>query len=214
MITALLLAVFLGTAAAVILIIYLIDRVNRLEKIASARDDRADSNSSDNDADSSFLGLNSKPLWDAMCGKAPEGFNSNDLVALKPRYEIVLKKHIESIFAMGVADGQAGTTKKPKPTTVISTLRGSIESWLPPQHVSTIYNVAFESVNASTEDMPRLANSLDETGGLLYSRTDLTLKQPLSSVLLPRAEEEEEESEQLSLEDNAGTSAEDEELLL
>jgi hypothetical protein len=74
--------------------------------------------------------------------------------------------------------------------------------------------VAFESVNASTEDMPRLANSLDESGGLLYSRTDLTLKQPLSSVLLPRAEEEEEESEQLSLEDNAGTSAEDEELLL
>ena len=66
MITALLLAVFLGTAAAVILIIYLIDRVNRLEKIASARDDRADSKSSDNDADSSFLGLNSKPLWDAM----------------------------------------------------------------------------------------------------------------------------------------------------
>ncbi len=210
MITALLLAVFLGTAAAVILIIYLIDRVNHLEKIASARNDKADSKSGDSNADSSFLGLSSKALWDAMCGKPPQGFNSNDLVALKPRYEHVLKKHIESIFAMGVADGQAGTAKKPKPTTVISTLRGSIESWLPPQHVSTIYNVAFESVTASAEDMPRLADSLDESGSLLFSRTELTLKQALSSVLLPRAEEE---PEQLALEDSADASAEDEELL-
>jgi hypothetical protein len=211
MITALLLAVFLGTAAAVILIIYLIDRVNRLEKIAIARDDKADSKSGGSSGDSSFLGLNSKALWDAMCGKPPEGFNSNDLVALKPRYEHVLIKHIESIFAMGVADGQAGTAKKPKATTVISTLRGSIESWLPPQHVSTIYNVAFESVTASTEDMPRLINSLDESGSLLFSRTDLTLKQSLSSVLLPQ---QEEELEQPALEDNGEANPEDEEILL
>jgi hypothetical protein len=71
--------------------------------------------------------------------------------------------------------------------------------------------VAFESVTASAEDMPRLANSLDESGSLLFSRTELTLKQALSSVLLPRAEEE---SEQLALEDSADASAEDEELLL
>ena len=42
MVTILLLAVLLGTAAAVILIIYLIDRVNRLEKIASTNGEKSD----------------------------------------------------------------------------------------------------------------------------------------------------------------------------
>lgn len=209
MITALLLAVLLGTAAAVILIIYLIDRVNRLEKIASSSNSNSDEKAADSNADSSFLGLKSKGLWDAMCGKAPEGFNNNDLVALKPRYERVLRKHIESIFAMGTADGQSGTVKKPKPTSVITTLRGSVESWLPPQHVSTIYNVAFESATASGEEIPRLANSLDECADLLFSRADLTLKQPLSIVMLPQAEEEPEAP---ALEDDTGGS-DDEELL-
>ena len=155
MVTILLLAVLLGTAAAVILIIYLIDRVNRLEKITAANGEQSNDKNLDSNADSGFLGLKGKALWDAMCGKPPEGFNSNDLVALKPRYEHVLKKHIESVFAEGLDHAQSGdTAKKPKPTSVISTLRGSVESWLPPQHISTIYNVAFESASASEDDLP------------------------------------------------------------
>ena len=182
-------AVLLGTAAAVILIIYLIDRVNRLEKIASANGEKADDKNLDSNADSGFLGLKGKALWDAMCGKPPEGFNSNDLVALKPRYEHVLKKHIESVFAEGLDHAKSGdTAKKPKPTSVISTLRGSVESWLPPQHISTIYNVAFESASASEDDLPRLRASLDESTEMLFSRSDLTLKQTYSSLLLPTAD--------------------------
>ena len=194
MVTILLLAVLLGTAAAVILIIYLIDRVNRLEKIASANGEKSDDKNLDSNADSGFLGLKGKALWDAMCGKPPEGFNSNDLVALKPRYEHVLKKHIESVFAEGLDHGQSGATaKKPKPTSVIGTLRGSVESWLPPQHISTIYNVAFESASASEEDLPRLRASLDESTEMLFSRSDITLKQPYSSLLLPMADNDTDE---------------------
>jgi len=194
MVTILLLAVLLGTAAAVILIIYLIDRVNRLEKITSANGEKSDDKNLDSNADSGFLGLKGKALWDAMCGKPPEGFNSNDLVALKPRYEHVLKKHIESVFAEGLDHGQSGATaKKPKPTSVIGTLRGSVESWLPPQHISTIYNVAFESASASEEDLPRLRASLDESTEMLFSRSDLTLKQPYSSLLLPMADNDTDE---------------------
>ena len=194
MVTILLLAVLLGTAAAVILIIYLIDRDNRLEKIASANGEKSDEKNLDSNADSGFLGLKGKALWDAICGKPPEGFNSNDLVALKPRYEHVLKKHIESVFAEGLDHAQSGdTAKKPKPTSVISTLRGSVESWLPPQHISTIYNVAFESASASEDDLPRLRASLDESTEMLFSRSDLTLKQTYSSLLLPSADNDTEE---------------------
>jgi hypothetical protein len=212
MVTILLLAVLLGTAAAVILIIYLIDRVNRLEKITAANGDKSDDKKLETDADSSFLGLKGKALWDAMCGKPPEGFNSNDLVALKPRYEHVIKKHIESVFAEGLDHGQSGaTSKKPKPTSVIGTLRGSVESWLPPQHISTIYNVAFESASATEDDLPRLRASLDESTEMLFSRTDLSLKQPYSSLLLPSAESDEET---LLEEPEPEPEADDEELLL
>lgn len=191
MVTVLLLAVFLGTGAAVVLIIYLIDRVNRLEKMASisssSEKDKRPSN-----ADNTFLGLSGKGLWDAMCGKPPEGFNSNDLVALKPRYEHVLKKHVVEVFNQGRNHSQSGDiSKKPSPTFEVKTLRGSIESWMPPQHVSTIYNVGYESVNANEEDLMRLATSLDESTGLIYSRADITMAQPFSSLLLAASAQEE-----------------------
>ena len=84
MTTVLLLAVFFGTAAAIVLIIYLIDRVNMLEIMTMENRTSSPEASvkADPNADSVFLGLSGKILWDAMSGKTPEGFNDNDLVAL------------------------------------------------------------------------------------------------------------------------------------
>jgi hypothetical protein len=53
--------------------------------------------------------------------------------------------------------------------------------------------VAFESASASEEDLPRLRASLDESTEMLFSRSDLTLKQTYSSLLLPSADNDTEE---------------------
>ena len=53
--------------------------------------------------------------------------------------------------------------------------------------------MAFESASASEEDLPRLRASLDESTEMLFSRTDLSLKQPYSSLLLPSAEDSTDE---------------------
>ena len=192
MTTALLLAVFFGTAAAIVLIIYLIDRVNILEKMTlenrlSAPEDTV---KPDPNADSVFLGLSGKILWDAMSGKTPEGFNDNDLVALKSRYEHVLTKHIELVFKEGVTDRQQGkAAAKPKLPASIKTLRGTIDSWIPPQHASAIYKAGFESIDASDIDRVRIASYLDDSTELLFSRTDIALRQAFSEKLLPQSQE-------------------------
>ena len=130
MITTLLLAVLFGTAATVVLIIYLIDRINILE--SKAFTGKESGNQEGPKADNGFLGFDGKGLWDVMSGKLPEGFNEDDVVALKPRFEQVLQKHIDQVFNKGVQDAKDGSpAKNPKPTTPIKMLRGEIQSWLP-----------------------------------------------------------------------------------
>jgi hypothetical protein len=51
--------------------------------------------------------------------------------------------------------------------------------------------VGYESVNANEEDLMRLATSLDESTGLIYSRADITMAQPFSSLLLAASAQEE-----------------------
>ena len=196
MTTILLLAVFFGTAAAIVLIIYLIDRVNILEQMTL--ENRPSSTEAtvkiDANADSVFLGLSGKILWDAMSGKTPEGFNDNDLVALKSRYEHVLTKHIELLFKDGATDRQQGKAiSKPKLPASIKTLRGTIDSWIPPQHASAIFKAGFESIEASDIDRARIASYLDDSTELLFSRTDIALRQAFSEKLLPQSQESSEE---------------------
>ena len=186
MITSLLISLLFGTAATVILMIYLIDRVNTLER--TTKDAAANSSSDKTEDDNGFLGLSGKALWDVMSGKIPEGFNQDDLIALKPRYEQVMQKHIEQSFAKGAKDCREGSpAENPKPTATIKMLRGEVQSWLPPQHVANIYKLGYESVNATAENLNHLKTSLDESTETLYTRTHLDIKQPYSQRLLPQS---------------------------
>ena len=97
MATVLLVALLFGTLVAIILMIYLIDRVKILEFLSLRNNAAANAVSDANEVvapENGFLGLSGKVLWDAMSGKLPEGFNEADLVALKTRFEYVLQNHI------------------------------------------------------------------------------------------------------------------------
>ncbi len=61
-----LLAVFFGTAATIILIIYLIDRINRLERLTLDNNGTVAERSPETPSDNYFLGLAGKMLWDPM----------------------------------------------------------------------------------------------------------------------------------------------------
>ena len=184
MATILLLAVLFGSLVAIILMVYLIDRVKRLEIISLQINDREESQTAPT-ADNGFLGLYGKPLWDAMSGKVPEGFNESDLVALKPRFAFVLQNHIEMLFKLGkkdAAEGKvAGSAKNPLD---ISTLRGTISSWLPTQSASTLYNAGYASFEADEIAVNRLRTDIDEIAGELYVKAGLTNSPSFSDKLL------------------------------
>lgn len=174
----------IGLLVVLVFIIYLIDRVNAIEKETRQF---AQSLSEHNEPmpQGPFVGLSSKKLWDAMTGRVPEGMDPSLVVEVRERYEVVLQKHIESLFQEGVKDGQRGMSGEPKNIKIISTLRGSVESWLPTAQVNTIYKCGLDSVQLPTDQLDGVRSALDEAGQTLYGKALITLTRPLSASLMP-----------------------------
>lgn len=175
----------IGLLVVLVFIIYLVDRVNAIEKetrqFAQSLHDTKEPVSV-----GPFAGLSSKKLWDAMTGRVPEGMDPSLLMEVRERYEMVLHKHIESIFQEAVKDGQRGLNGEPKNTKLITTLRGPVESWLPSAQVNTLYKCGVDSTQLPADQLDAVRAALDEVGQTLYSKALLTLAQPLSVNLLPR----------------------------
>ena len=128
----------IGLLVVLVFIIYLVDRVNGIEK-ETRRVAQSLNDAKEPPPLGPFAGLSSKKLWDAMTGRVPEGLDPSLLVEVRERYESVLFKHIEAIFQEGIQDGQRGLTGEPKNTKLLTTLRGPVESWLPSAQVNTLY---------------------------------------------------------------------------
>ena len=105
---------------------------------------------------------------------------------LRGRYEVVLHKHIQSLFDEGVRDAQRGLSSDPKNPRTLITAHGPIESWLPMAQVNTLYKCGMDSVLASADAQQALRQALDEAGQLLFSRVQMAQMEPLSLSLLPQ----------------------------
>lgn len=174
----------IGMLVVLVFIIYLIDRVNTIEKetrqfAQSLQERQAPA------AQGPFAGLSSKKLWDAMTGRVPDGMDPSMVVEVRERYEPVLQKHIEAIFQEGARDAQMGISAEPKNTRQINTLRGSVESWLPTAQVNTLYKCGMDSTQLPPEQWDAVRMALDEAGQTLYAKALLKLAQPLSQTLMP-----------------------------
>jgi len=173
----------LGFVLLLVLIIYLVDRVNALEiNTRQAQDNAPKSKPADAGP---FGGLSNKKLWDALSGKPPEGWDAERVGDVRERYAPVLHKHIEMLFGEGVGDAKSGLSGTPRNTRVISTLRGSVESWLPTSENSTIYQCGVDSAQSTPETRPAIQQRLDEACAALHQRVQIELRQPYSSSLMP-----------------------------
>jgi len=173
--------------ATVVTIIYLIGRIDLLETFISLR--LAASPSAEPEkggsTDKSFLGLEGKALWDALSGSSTGAVSEEDLNGVRNRYATLLKKHISTLYTAGLNDGKKGESRrKPANPMAIATLRGTLNAWLPQQHVSNLYSVGYESARATPVDLDRLLSSLTETIELLYLRSGLTMEPDFPPSLL------------------------------
>jgi hypothetical protein len=159
-----------------------------------------------------FSGLEGKKLWDAMNGKQVEGFDATLIDALRPHYEPILREHITATFKDGLEEVGGDESKVPSSLRKISTARGFIQSWLPPQHLGSIYRSAMEFASTYANDpdpevLLRLQQTVDSVVDMLYQRVGITNEVPFSEFLfedMPVADTPAPEDAMLALTDASG----------
>lgn len=169
------------------MVVYLVDRVNSLEKETKRVASLAGHASAPVQPQDPWCGLSGKALWDAISGRPPVNVPDAALQELRARYEVVLQKHIQSLFDEGVRDGQLGVTSEPKNPRTIQTAAGPVESWMPAPQANTLYKCGLDSVQSPPEALQAVRQALDEAGQQLFSKTQYEQTEPLSHSLMPQA---------------------------
>ena len=185
--TILLLLIFTGLVGLLLVVFFMLDRLNELHK-------HADLQKTPHVPDDTFGGLTGKTLWDAMIGIPLSGWDAKKLEPLKPRYEAVLQKHLELLFEDGKLDAREGFAMPVRCDRVVPTLRGEIESWMPHEYASGIYRAAQDLINLPPEEHEAVLSRIDDVGEALYSATNLPPRHLLSKVLVPASRPTEEET--------------------
>ena len=181
----------------VILTLYLIDKVNHLAQLYEApKPEMPLLPEAEPPSDILFAGLEGKKLWDAMNGKTVDGFDASLIDALRAHYEPILREHITLAFKDGLEDVDGSESRVPSSERRVMTLRGHIQSWLPPQHLGGIYRAALEFAgsykkNPQSQVLERLKQTVDSVTGMLYQRANIVLEVPFSEFLFDLAKEDE-----------------------
>ena len=192
----------------VILTLYLIDKVNHLAQLYEApKPEMPPLPEAEPPSDILFAGLEGKKLWDAMNGKTVEGFDASLIDALRAHYEPILREHITLAFKDGLEDVDGSESRVPSSERRVTTLRGHIQSWLPPQHLGGIYRAALEFAgsykkNPQSQVFERLKQTIDSVTGMLYQRANIPLEVPFSEFLFDLAKEDEVSEEEKATDDS------------
>lgn len=172
-----------GVLLLVLLSLYLIDKVNTIYR------NQVPAELPPTYSDGLFGELSGKKLWDAMSGIPMAGIEAETVNNLRPHYEPVLRQHIEQVFMEGYQAGLAGgVLGVPVNNRVLPTPRGSLESWLPLHHLTSLYQIGADFAAKRPEDVLRLQQTLDQVTAMLYARTGLSLEEPYSRSLLVHPE--------------------------
>ena len=186
--TILLLLMFTGLVGVLLVVFFMLDRVNDLHKATNFGKGQVKK-------DQSFGGLSGKNLWDAMIGVPSPGWSQKKLAELRPRYELVLQKHMELLFEDGKFDGREGFSAPVRSDRMVTTLRGEVESWIPHEFASGLYNAGFQLVATPDVEEDVIREQVDMVGEAIYSAAGLP-PQPLSKLLMPPPRPERKKDEE------------------
>ena len=149
-----------------ILIIYLISRVNDLEAKAFSSQGTANpaEKKTENESQKVFGGLSGRRLWDEWVSIANGGDDQYGIKGDRDRFLALLELHVRSVIKTGMEHGAAGANEQPSNPLKIKMLRGEFESYLPSSQASRLYELGRE-LGASEDAQQRatLREALAET---------------------------------------------------
>ena len=149
-----------------VLIIYLISRVNDLEAKAFSSQGTANpaEKKTENESQKVFGGLSGRQLWDEWVSIANGGDDQYGIKGDRERFLALLELHVRSVIKTGMEHGAAGANEQPSNPLKIKMLRGEFESYLPSSQASRLYELGRE-LGASEDAQQRatLRDALAET---------------------------------------------------
>jgi len=140
-----------------ILIIYLISRVNDLEARAfSNLTATSGEKKTEAEPQKVFGGLSGRELWDEWVAMANGAEDQYRITGDRERFLALLELHIRSIIKTGREHGQTGVNEPPSNPLKIKMLRGEFESYLPSSQANRLYALGREL--GATEDSQQRAS--------------------------------------------------------
>jgi hypothetical protein len=176
--TILLLLIFTGLVGMLLVVFFMLDRVNDIHKHSDIPQ------RGQIDPAAVFGGLTGKNLWDALIGVPMPGWDQKRIAAIRPRYDLVLQKHLELLFEDGKLDGREGFASPVRCDRMVPTLRGEIESWIPHEFASGIYRAGYAIATTPEEDREPIRQQIDMLGDALFAAVGLP-PNPLTAILMP-----------------------------
>ena len=138
-----------------ILIIYLISRVNGLEARAFSNQSTA-STEKKTEAESQkvFSGLSGRELWDEWVAIANGGDDQYGIKGDRDRFLALLELHVRALIQTGAEHGVNGTNEPPSNPLKVKMLRGEFESYLPSSQAGRLYALG-RDLGASEDNRQR-----------------------------------------------------------
>ena len=214
-----LLILIMTIGAACIYVVYLASRVWLLEKM-SGISPKVTTETIDEyitHGPNPFGTLSGEKLWKAMSAETWSkalGAKVEEIDGYRPRYKIVLTRHIESLFDEGRFYGQAGKRESASTLLRVPMLRGSVESFLPFAEAQRLYELGFQSATVDPKKRDHIADELDRLVAELFEVCHLAVEKPFSQFLLPvagksatAAEDDDDFGELPDLDDDAAEAA-------
>ena len=192
-----------------ILIIYLISRVNDLEAKAFSLQETANSaeKKTENEPQKVFGGLSGRQLWDEWVSIANGADDQYGIKGDRDRFLALLELHVRSLIKTGMEHGASSTNEQPSNPLTIKMLRGEFESYLPSSQASRLYELGRElGASEDTQQRAALSAALAETVDAISMGIDAGSSFVESAMRdLPINPPESEPSQELVPSDNPGS---------
>ena len=166
---------------------FLLKRISQLEVRARELSQSQAQGVQSNMQDPVFDKNDGEQLWMALStDNESSAYDAKTLDDARQRYAFIMIKHAAALFEAGRRDATNGQQNTPSNTKRITTLRGAVQSWMPMEHATTLYECGRHSFLAESElERAPVRVTVDQTCRTISNQLRLAVDLQLADRLMP-----------------------------